>query len=239
MVFRRRRPFRRRFRRHSETYTTMQCRVCRNIYGDSPCSAPLTDVMEVLTMRSSRSPTDTTEVTNASDRFLVVDGISFESVFFSDPLKWFNTGSCDPSPLSLSFFLTIYEAIVVLPLAAGTAGVPAYLPELSFPTNQGGDVADRVLWKRITLLPMWGLNFGDGHQLTGTMRDTNAGPVRVKSKVRLDDRHGLYYVTNYVHDLAGLISGDFNSCTPVVEGNDCVIPVENSSWWKIFYHSRK
>lgn len=195
-------------------------------------------------MHMPRGLGDTTELTSGSDRFIVLDGISFQSEHFSDPGTWLGGSDVNenPSPFNLVFFLTIWEAIMILPFAQGIQA-PAYLPNLTDASagGQQADLADRVLWKRITLLPMWGLNVPFGNQfpqLTATMRDTAAGPQRVKSRARLDDRHGLYYVRNFVHDIFFPSSFVRENCGTVAPHNG-IIPVINDSWFKVFYHSRK
>lgn len=240
MVFRRRfRKFGRRRRPRPETFTIVQCHNCKNVYGDSPCSSPLTDVMEIMTMRTRRDPADTTEISNPSDRFVVVDGIKFQSEHSHDPSETQGFGVCDPQAQNLAFLLTIWEAIVVLPFAQGSA-VPAYLPNFTNANFQTGDTADRVLWKRISQIPIWGTALSAGFpQISGTLRDIGHGPVAVKAKVRLDDRHGLYYVRNFTHNVFGLGTMDFNSCTADLQTNPCVVPVVNDAWWKVFYHTRK
>lgn len=236
-----RRPFRR-FRRRSsaETYTWVSCLDCKNVYGDFPCLSPFIDAIPLMSMVTPRSPGDVTQVSNPSDRAVVVKGIKFEAIHYSDPTEWISTGGCDPDPGTLAFFLKIWEAIVLLPTAQGNPVSPAYLPTLTSQGNQGGDLADRLLWKRISILPMWGLNAGAGFQLTSTERDTNAGPIVVKSRVRVDDRHALFYVRNYEHNLFGLGNGsDPNNCSAALPSNPCTIPVHTNYWFKVFYGTRK
>jgi len=233
-----RRTFRRR-RRRSETYTTIQCFGCLNLYSAYTCSSPLIDVFMVAGMSLPRSPADVTQVTNAGARFLVVDGIRFQAEYTHDPSESLSCPSCDPFSTAVAFNLRIWEALVVLPLNQGTTNVPAYLPNLTTALGQTDDQADRVLWKRITIMPIWGLNTTGGvPQLETTIRDMGHGPVAVKSKVRLDDRHALFYVRNYVHDLA-LTPGQSSNCTVnCTTGPTCSIPIQHDMWFKTFYHTR-
>jgi len=187
-------------------------------------------------MATQASATDTTHVSNPSDRFVVVKGIKFQSEYTHDPSETGSCPQCDPAATSLIFHLTIWEAIVVVPCAEGANNIPAYVPNLTGGINQQGDMADRVLWKRITQLPIFG-GFNPP-QLTATERNTAAGPVVVKSKVRLDDRHMLLFVRNYTHNLFIGPSGSFD-CTADCVTNPCVIPVRSQFWAKVFYGTRK
>jgi len=215
----------------------MKCRDCVNVYDDMPCGGAALTAFELLTMHTPRNAiSDATEVTSGADRFVTLAGLRFQAEHLSDPSEWLGFPSCDPAVNDLAFLLTIWEAIVVLPFAQGTQ-IPAYIPDLTSPINQTGDIADRVLWKRITYLPMWGLNTSAQFpQLTATYRDAGHGPVAVKTKVRLDEKHGVYYVRNFVHDLFGL-TGEFNSCIPNGVSNPCVIPVQLDFWGKLFVHA--
>jgi len=240
MAFRRKRftSFRRRRGSRSETYTILSCQHCTNVYGDMPCSAPLVDSFPLMSMATQASATDTTHVSNPSDRFVVVKGIKFQSEYTHDPAETLSFPACDPAATSLIFHLTIWEAIVVVPCAEGANNIPAYVPNLTGGINQQGDMADRVLWKRITQLPIFGLSTVLYPQLSSTERNSGAGPVVVKSKVRLDDRHMLLFVRNYTHNLFGLGQGNFD-CSADEQTNPCVIPVRDLSWFKVFYQTRK
>jgi len=241
MAFKRsfRRGFRRRRASRSETYTILSCQHCTNVYGDMTCVNPLIDSFPLMSMATQASATDTTHVSNPSDRFVVVKGIKFQSEYTHDPAETQGFPACDPNPLQLVFHLTIWEAIVVVPCAEGANNIPAYVPNLTGGINQQGDMADRVLWKRITQLPIFGLSATASiPQLTATERNTAAGPVVVKSRVRLDDRHMLLFVRNYTHNIATGLAGNFD-CVAEVNQNPCVIPVRDLSWFKVFYQTRK
>lgn len=196
-------------------------------------------------MGTPKTTSDLTEIVSPSDNFLVVDGLSFQAEWLHDPSETLACPSCDPNPLSLAFILSIWEAIVVLPLAQGTTLSPAYLPLFTQGAFQQGDMADRVLWKRITHMPIWGLNvFSPGvfPQLQFSNRDgQGAGPVRVKTRAKLDDKHALFYCINFVHDLFGLgNSGAGCNVQPDCLGAvQCSIPIQLDFWGKFFYHSRK
>lgn len=212
----------------------VQCNHCVNVYGDAPCTAPIIDAFPLMTMATPRSTVDTTEISNPSDRAVVVDGIKFQVEYHEDPNEVISNIACDPQASLLNFNLRIWEAIMLLPLAQGTTNAPLYLPILSSNILQGGDVADRVLWKRISMLPIFALSGATSplQQLEHTIRDMGHGPIQVKTKCRIDDRHALFYVRNYVHDLFGL--GTATDCNGI-----CVIPVIDECWFKIFYHTRK
>lgn len=214
----------------------MQCRNCVNVYGDMPCGGALIDAFEIMTMHTPRNAiSDATEVTAGSDRFVTVAGIKFQAEHLHDPAESLGFPSCDPSPLQLAFLLTIWEAIVVLPFAQGTQ-IPAYLPDFTSAINQTGDIADRVLWKRLTQMPIWGLNVTTIPQLEATIRDVGHGPVAVKSKVRLDEKHGLYYVRNFVHDLA-VGTQPIPSCSANPTTNPCTVPIQMDAWFKTYVHA--
>ena len=239
MAFRRtRRRFgTRRRRRSPETYTIVECNSCENLWVDATCTNPLIDVFELMVMQTKKNPFDTTEIVSPSDKFLVVDGIKFQYEYSHDPNQTLDCPGCDPCPSNTNFILKVWEAIMVLPLLQGSS-VPAYVPNLTNPAFQRGDTADRVLWKRITMNPIWGINGFVGlgpPQLQFTVRDQGHGPVVVKSKVRLDDRHGLFYVKNYVHDVFTGVTGP----QPCNTAGICDIPIITDGWFKIFYHSRK
>jgi len=204
-----------------------QCELNTNVYDNMPCSSPKVDAFLLFGPAPVVGIGDaTTAAAVIGQRANVVRGIKFEAVHSSDPSEWFSDGLCDPNPLELQFFLRIWEALVVLPLSQNSKTLPFYLPTLTT-ASQSFDVADRVLWKRLTIMPMWGLNasfpFG---QLTATMRDTNAGPQVVKTSCRLDDRHGLFYVRAYTHNLV---------LTP---NPNCGIQVRLNFWAKLFYQHR-
>lgn len=237
MAFRRRRRPTRRRGRKNETYTLVECMDCTNVYGDMRCGGAHVDVIELMTMHTPRNVlVDATEVTAGSDRFVTVAGIRFQAEHSFDPAESIEELSCDPPASQLAFLLRIWEAIVVLPLVQGSF-IPIYLPDFTQPLTQSGDLADRVLWKRISVLPMWGINTtGAIPQLESTIRDEGHGPVTVKAKVRLDDRHGLFYVRNFVHDIFGLPPVNA-SCTADPVTNPCVIPVKSDLWFKTYVHA--
>lgn len=237
MAFKKRFFRRRRRGRKSETYTLVDCFDCTNIYGDMRCGGAHVDVVELMTMHTPRNPiADATEVTSGADRFITVAGIKFQAEHSHDPSETQGFAACDPSPFTIAFLLRIWEAIVVLPLLQGSF-LPIYLPDFTQPLTQGGDLADRVLWKRLSVLPIWGLTSTNSvPQLESTIRDEGHGPVVVKSKVRLDDRHGLFYVRNYVHNIFGLPPVNA-SCTVDQVTNPCVIPVTTDMWFKTYVHA--
>lgn len=252
---RRRRTFRRRRRRLPETYTLRACRQCFNVFGSTTCTNPLTDATLILSMATQRNPTlvDTTELTSGSDKFIVFDGMKFQDDWLFDNSL---VADCNlpnptnPNASSVQTILTIWEALLVLPFVQGSNTVPAYLPNLLTGSLQQGDVADRVLWKRMTNLRLFGRNALPGTQIAWMDESTDReghGPVVVKSRARLDDRHGLYLVRNFVHDVFWPFSAN-GDCVGVPDCDNCdnnevrecgIIPVFNNFYAKIFYHARK
>lgn len=220
----------------------LECRHCDNVWRDSTCNSPFVDSFTLMSMATQRSLVDVTEISNPTDRFVEIAGIKFESIYHHDPNETLGGTQADPQPFDVAFNLSIYEAIVVVPVAQGTTNVPNYVPILSSANFQSGDIADRVLWKRISFLPIWGININGGifpfPQLTATIRDTNAGPQVVKSRVRLDDRHMLLYVKNYVHNVVTGANPQNSGCdqSPTAFGS---IPVRHDAWFKIFYTTKK
>lgn len=241
MPFKRRRfSGRRRRRPGPETYTIVDCFGCQNVYHDAPCISPIVDSFELLSMRTPRlAGSDTTEVTNPTDKFITLDGIKFQMEYSFDPSESDGIFACDPQANNVEMNLRVWEAIVLVPLAEGTAAVPAYVPLLTNASFQSGDLADRVLWKRISYVPIFAFNpTSPLQQLEFTIRDMGHGPVVVKSKVKIDDRHTLLYVRNYVHDIVlGNITGP--GCTKDNDNNPCVVPVQHDGWFKLFYHTRR
>lgn len=219
-----------------ETRTLTVCRSTVNIYQDATCSDPIAEAFLMLAPNQLDSTAAPFPLVPPSAKGVSVAGIKFSSSYFIDPAAVDDNGSqCDPLPQDLAFVLTIWEAIVVLPTQqgfaqGGAAPPPAYLPIFPNPTFQGGDFADRVLWKRQLHLPYWGLNVGNGifpQLITSQQLAGQDVPVVVKSRVFLDDKHGLYYVRNFVHDIA-LGPGP----------QPCNIPVFEDAWFKLWYRAR-
>lgn len=209
MAFRRR--FRRGFRRRGtpwETTTVVQC------FGNSlpitapTCTLPTIDVIPLLTMTIPFQAAPERYPATVGAKALIFGGIKFQSEHVVDPSSDTIAGG-DPSILhDVAALIHIWEAIVLLPLAQGSTFAPSYLPVLSSPASQSVDFADRVLWKRISHLPFWGLAVSNNFpQLESTIRDTAHGQEVVKTKCRVDDRHGLYYVRNAFWDVV-LPAGD-------------------------------
>lgn len=223
----RRGSFRRRFsrrRRGPETWTILNCRSAQNLVSPSPCAGATINAIPVLTVTMPTGPTDpTTAGATVGEKAKVFQGMKFESQWLLDPGTWIDAVECVQCPSNVATFLSIWEMLVVLPLQQGSKTLPAYLP--AFPTsNQSFDVADRVLWKRITQLPIWGLQVSSGFpQLTANIRDTNGGQQVVKAKCRIDDRHGLFFCWAIVHDLADPLEG--------------TIPVVHDFWAKMYYRT--
>lgn len=256
----RRRTFRRRRRRLPETYTVRQCRQCYNVFGSATCTNPLVDTMLLLSMSTERNPTlaDTTELTSGSDKFIVFDGMKFQDDWMFDnslvrDCSIPNPGF--PNASSVQTILSIWEALMVLPFVQGSNTVPAYLPNLTSGSLQQGDVADRVLWKRVTNLRIFGQNALPGTSIAwiDVSNDQQGhGPVVVKSKVKLDDRHGLFLTRHFIHDVfwpfdaqVSCAEFDCDDCLATSNPDDnthvsCgLIPILNNFYAKLFYHARK
>jgi len=241
-IFRRKRStFRRsggrRRRTKWETRTVIQCRTVKELYTDDmQCTANQSqEAILLIAPNMLSSPTEPFPLISPSGRGVTVGGIKFQADHFFDPAAVAGQPSlCDPSPNDIAFVLTIWEAIVYLPLAegvgqGGAAPVPAYLPNLVSPTFQGDDVADRVLWKRILHLPWWGIAIGNGvfPQLVESQSQNLEHQVAVRSRAWLDDKHGLFYVRQFVHDLV---------LTPAP--GVCNLPLFLDAWFKVFYKAR-
>jgi len=116
---------------------------------------------------------------------------------------------------------TMHSALVVLPLAEGAKSVPAYIPniaisrsQLSVNSNTQMDTDERMLWYRFD--NMWWLNpdpdaCDNGDQppftqdivlqtlhLTANTFKQNPTQFQVKARARIDERHGLFLVRNFV-----------------------------------------
>lgn len=257
MAFRRR--FRRGFRRRRkgpETYTVRNCRSCINVYGRSPCNESLTDAFLLLSMSSPRNPvSDPTELTVPANKAITLKGMKFQSLHHHDPQE---TQDCFAQPpvdfpgsSQLAFILTIWEAVMVLPFVQGSTTTPAYLPNLTGGSLQLGDLADRLLWKRLSHLYVQGTqslaSFGVGFVLNpdSTARYNTENPVAVKAKCRLDDRHGLFFVRSFVHDIfLPFTPKNFPSPCPSIDCDTCddnnnpecgTIPILHDFWAKLFY----
>ena len=255
MAFSRKRRFHRRRRRLPETYTFRECRPCFNVFGATTCDNALTDVTLLLSMATQRNPViaDTTELTSGADKAIVFDGMKFQSEWFFDNSLIRDCFCANPtfaSPSKVQTVLTIWEAIVVLPFVQGSNTVPAYLPNLTGGSLQIGDLADRVLWKRLTNLRLIGTQAGGQNivWIDETSDRQGHGPVAVKTRARLDDRHGLFLVRQFVHDVFWPFAAngdcsdfDCDNCSPCNnQVRSCgVIPVFNPFWAKMFYHARR
>jgi len=227
MAFRRR--FRRGFRRRRpgpETYSLAFCRGQQNIWQvGATCTNPMVQMDTIVTPALAVGISDpTTAGAVVAQKAIRIEGIKFSSEYLYDPGNDIGDPSCDGfQPLQAAFVLTIWEALVVLPLTQGSKTLPFYLP--TFTTSvQNFDVADRVLWKRITQMPLWGLNTTGGiPQLMHTVRDAGHGPIAVKTRCRIDDRHGLFYARQFVHDQF------------IPENTLCQKLIQWDTWYKVFY----
>lgn len=245
-TFRRRFRGRRRSRLMPETYTIFQCNQCSNMWRTMPCGGACVTAICLMDMSLARAPTsDTTEIAAPSDRHVIVDAIKFQSEHSTDPATWLGSTAFEVSVNNLAFFQFLWEMVVVLPKTFGATQIPAYLIDPTGPA-QSGDIAERVLWKRLSIMPMWGLTVSNGFpQFQTTVRDQGHGPVAVKSKVKLDDRHALYYLRAFHNDLFGLpdcTQYGIHDCTFRPDTDpfpNQVIPLLWDANFKIFYHTTK
>lgn len=125
-------------------------------------------------------------------------GMHFQSEFSINPALFSEETS------NIADLIEAYEAIVVLPLAQGGFTSPAYTPIFTNVAGgmQVGDAGDRVLWKRISILPFWGTGTTGGlPQLETTIRDVGHGPEVIRAKARLSEREGVFHVVNFVHGM--------------------------------------
>lgn len=211
MAFRRMR--RRRFRRSPyDLRTIVECRHAVSIPAGSQCPSPAIDSILIA----------------GNEEDAIAGGLH------QGATKGFTFGGChfqvehgqlnlvNSSFTNVATSIDIFEAIVVLPYANGTFGVPAYLPQLTNQGFTGGDRADRVLWKRIT--QMWFISTDIvSVQVDDTYDESGHGPQQCKTKATLDERTGVFYVGAYTN---GLIDG-----APMV--------LERNSWWKVAVKERR
>jgi len=207
-------------------------------------------------MRTARGAGDTTELTTPSNKAIVFDGMKFQSIYSHDPaesVSAFCPNPDNPGPDKMQFILSIWECIMVLPFVQATVATPAFIPVVTSPNFQQGDLADRVLWKRISHLYVQGSLANPANQVfinpDTTARYNTENPVVVKAKCRLDDRHGLFYVRTMVHDIF-LPFSPINPCAiPDIDGccgggtqnstpNCGFIPIITDFWAKVYYHTR-
>jgi len=205
----------RRRRRRWETLTILSCRQSVIVPAPSTCTNSLSIATALLSHTIPFSAAPERYLTDGLTRNVIFGGAKFQAEHIFDPaLAGENMGG-------LAFMLTIWEALMILPLAQGASmAVPLYVPNLGSPVEQGNDFADRVLWKRISMMPLWGTVIQPGVQLMNTMRDTSSGPQVVKARAKLDERHGLFYVRSFVHDIVG--------------PDAVLLNIQLDMWWKLF-----
>lgn len=222
-----RRMHRRRRRPGPETYTLINCRNQVNVHQDATCGPNAPMLIQADTVFIPTPAVGTTDPTTAGavigEKSKVVMGIKFQSEFIHDSLEDLEDVTCPTT--WFQFGLTIWEALVCLPLAAGSKTLPAYLPNLTT-SSQAFDVADRVLWKRLSLLHIYSTG-NNGPNIVSTWGSNAGGPQVVKSKFRLGEHQGLFYVKQYVHDVA-FGPNDLEAC---------IITIWNDSWWKVFFRT--
>jgi len=165
------------------------------------CELPHSDAVEILSA--------VTETSLASGS-LLFGGMTFGLEYTFSPLSVSLTQPCDATFRYISF-LKVWSAICLIPYASPTLqGTPAYLPKLSALAETVDKDTD-VLWKRMdTFAFAWNVNAGvltlDNFQVGGipfmqstsglTNQNREERQVRLRSKRRIDEQHGLYLVTS-------------------------------------------
>lgn len=240
-------PRRRRFRTRWETDRIIQCstayNVARNATCSNQCASPATpgstsqllDVIPILNMVIPFQAVPQRLPSTMATRFMRFGGMKFQSSWWTDPAEWFDSENCGTVINVLSFVLSIWEAIVVLPLAQRSNLAPAYLPALADASDQAADLGDRLLWKRVLHLPMWGFNFSQVlPQLEHTGRDSADTPQIVKVRTRVDDKHGIFLCRQFVHNV---VFGTNAPCNDPGELGQCNIPVHNNFWGSLYFRA--
>lgn len=237
---------RRRRRTHWEQDRIISCAVPYNMAKNSTCneqclvpgfSSTNLDVVPLLTMTIPFQATPQRFPSTMATRRMIFGGMKFESHYSTDPGTWSDSEDCSFPPLIAQFVLAIWEAIVVLPLAQGSTFTPDYLPLIASQAMQGADLGDRLLWKRVMHLPMWGsqTSLGSQVQLEFTDRNSNDDLVVVKARAAVDDRHGVFYVRQFVHNL---VVGSDPPCNQPGNIGSCNIPVVNDFYGTMFYRAQ-
>lgn len=182
--------FRRGFRRSRrrslfDMQSFLLCRTPTFMNGLNPCSDPLTVAFPIVTGSGLQVQP-------------IAKGVVFGGTHFSSELSINPANSIGIGPTQVTDLIEVYEAICLLPLADESTSVPAFIPRL---TNAQTDATVDILWKRISVMPFWGTGVIPSSQLQSTIRDTAHGPQHVKAKRRVDDRHGIFHVFNFVSGL--------------------------------------
>lgn len=194
------RRFRRRFSRFKrrspyDTQRILQCRTPISFVPPVTCASPFSDVIPLAT--TTGSGTGVVGAIPFSSKAVQVRGIKFQMEYA------INSGVQNNLFAGIADFIELYEAIIVLPFGQG-AQVPAYVPLLTT-ALENQDIGDRILWKRIGHLVLVGTGLtGGSPRMESTSVQTAYGPQVVKSAVRLDERHGLFYVVNIVMGLGSV-----------------------------------
>jgi len=230
----------RRFRRRWETDTVIQCANVFDLAQNQPCCKqtfapfcdPVIDAFPLLTMTIPFTAAPERYPSTLATRKMIFGGMKFQSDWWVNPQEWSGDGcpGFGGGLANVNWVQKIWEAIVVLPLQQGSTFAPDYLPVLACASQQSGDLADRVLWKRVTMLPCWGFDIVQVlPQLEINQRNTEAGPQVVKVRAAVDDRHGIFMVRQFVNDIVWQ-----NDCGL----GDCTVPLHNELYGKLYYRAR-
>jgi len=230
----------RRRRRRWEQDRIIGCQTPYNMARASPCCTtggpivcqPFIDAFPLLTMTLPFTAAPERYPSTLATRRMIAGGFKFQSDWWINPQEWSGDG-CPGTfggMANVNWVQKIWEAIVVLPLAEGSTFAPAYLPNLACAAQQGVDLADRVLWKRVTMLPCWGFDVAQVlPQLEFNQRNSEAGPIVVKVRAAVDDRHGIFMVRQFINDIVW----DPADCS----NTDCTVLLHNELWMTMFYRA--
>lgn len=246
MAFRRRaRSFRGRRRRlHWEQDRVINCHQFFNIAKNSTCnelcnqapqfSSMNLDAFPLLTMTIPFQAAPFRVPSTMATRKMLFGGMKFESLWSLNSANFFDSEDCGQPLAALAFQMTIFEAIVVLPLQQSSFVAPAYIPVLASTAQQSEDLGDRLLWKRLTILRAIGTGFTITPTLDESRYDTAGGQQVVKVRAAVDDRHGIFMVRQFVHDIV------FGTDPPCNNGSlgGCIIPLINDLWGTMFYRAQ-
>lgn len=248
MAARRRFVRRRRFRTRWETDRIIQCSTAYNVAKNATCSntcvspatpgvtSQLLDVIPLLTMTIPFQAVPVRLPSTMATRFMRFGGMKFQSSWWTDPGEWFDSENCGVPISALMFVLSIWEALVILPLAQRSNQAPAYLPALADASDQSADLGDRLLWKRVLHLPMWGFTPATQAltQLEHTGRESADVPQVVKVRTRVDDKHGIFLCRQFVHNI---VFGGNAPCNDPGDLGSCNIPVHNNFWGTMYFRA--
>lgn len=125
----------------------------------------------------------------STSKGIVFGGLTGDLIWSHNPI--------DDNVLNVNFdFISIWEAIHVQ--ALDEFGFPTYLPRLSNPAL-GADRDVDLLWKRMTMMPVWGPgnDCGAGSCQLSLINGQNHDHIRIKSKRRITEKQALVYSVTF------------------------------------------